>query len=570
MKRMKTLTGLFAAVALSVSALVTPVAVAQTEASEQVNEVTAPVVAPNSDDRSQQCNLDYNSQTIFKADGSVEEHNSKVYNPFEQKYIPKSAGFLEVHGWGENRRIITGTVYPLKNAALSVTFPEGTDMGALNFSADKSFLWDGREGYGTFGDVYKNKVTDVSNRTVNGTTVTINLGDLAAGAALNLMAQGLVIQGQVDAKLTGTWDPLDVANTPNLGEQYKGIVEQVRPDCFRPQEKPADGDRSNVCEVAWGAGVIVDRRYLDWTNNGYTKKIAPGIFADHVGNMEIQHYIAGPDLYLRIPVVTDADIQNAKLTVELPALDGKNWTFAQYSDRTFGVVNDAEYTNLTPAAPVIEGNTATINVGNFNAGSRFTVLFKVPMTTAELDEATAVVDGAYSNAVQANATLTGFYPNGAAGTECGYTFGYDDSFTHPGVEVEVNQTGELNPPAGTNYEVILENGEPKVTDADGNLYTDWTVTVDERTGHLTITPPADTAYDTKYWVHVRATTQDGATQDLTAGVQVAQTITKTEIRADGHLWVLVNNQWIDLGKVVGAPGQPGEPGEPGQPGEPGE
>ena len=459
MKRMKTLTGLFAAVALSVSALVTPVAVAQTEASEQVNEVTAPVVAPNSDDRSQQCNLDYNSQTIFKADGSVQEHNSKVYNPFEAKYIPESAGFLEVHGWADQRRIITGTVFPVKNAQLTVTFPAGTDMSQLSYFADTSFLWDGRPGYGTFGDVFKNKVTDVAGATVSGTTVTVNLGDLAAGTALSFIAKGLVVQGQVDAKLTGTWDPLDVANT-NLGPAYANVVNAVRPDCFRPKENPADGDRSNVCEVAWEVGVILDRRYVDWTNNGYTKKIAPGIFADHVGNMEIQHYLTGNPsmLKIRIPVVTDVDITNAKLTVDLPVLDGKVWEFDEYHDRTFGVVTDANYTKIAPAAPVIEGNTATISIGDFAAGSRFTVIFTTDLTAAELDAATAPNGGVYSNAVQSNATLTGFYPNGATGTECGYTFGYDDSFTHPGVAVEVNQTGELNPPAGTTYEVIEVNG----------------------------------------------------------------------------------------------------------------
>ena len=29
----------------------------------------------------------------------------------------------------------------------------------------------------------------------------------------------------------------------------------------------------------------------------------------------------------------------------------------------------------------------------------------------------------------------------------------------------------------------------------------------------------------------------------------------------GHLWVLVNGTWIDLGEVVGGPGQPGAPGQ---------
>mgnify|MGYP000930396941 FL=1 len=61
MKRTKTLTSLFAAVVLTVTGLVTPVATAQTEAGDQVNVAVGPVAAPNSDDRSRQCKLDFNS-----------------------------------------------------------------------------------------------------------------------------------------------------------------------------------------------------------------------------------------------------------------------------------------------------------------------------------------------------------------------------------------------------------------------------------------------------------------------------------------------------------------------------
>ena len=165
MKRLKSLTGMVAALTLSVSALVTPVAVSQPVAGEQVTEEqvaeVVPETAPNSGDQSQECSLDFNTSTTYAANGNVSEHHSKVYNPFEPQYIPQSAGFLEAHGWGENRRIIVGTLFALKDAQLSVTFPADTEMEQLNYSADTTFLWDGRPGYGTFGDVYKNKVTSL-------------------------------------------------------------------------------------------------------------------------------------------------------------------------------------------------------------------------------------------------------------------------------------------------------------------------------------------------------------------------------------------------------------------------
>lgn len=319
---------------------------------------------------------------------------------------------------------------------------------------------------------------------------------------------------------------------------------------------PANGDRSLRCAVDWNAATILDKQLDDSSNNGFTMKV---LDESHGGQSQgyaaLQHWFAGGTTvaYWRPVVAFDADVNDATVVLTVPAADyslsdASDWFVNRYLP---AVVSNNPYTTLATVVGTdvtTDGDTTTItyHLGDVKPGTGFG----------------AVVSGDVgADAVTGSLRVTGDFVRGAANgaEDCQFTFGYSDSFTHPGVEVEVNQTGEFNAPRNTSFEVILEDGQPKVTDADGEVYTGWIVEVDQYTGRLSMTPPANTDPNKKYFAHVRATTQDGISQETTAGVQVAKDVEEYEIR-EGNLWVKINGTWTDLGTVVGPAGETGAPG----------
>ncbi|MHA2789602.1 hypothetical protein ACXZ66_10700 [Corynebacterium sp. S7] len=191
-----------------------------------------------SGDKSSKCNLDFNANSEWSTEGK-HTVNSLVYTPFAQdekeaaKYV-ESAGFLETHGWGDIRRVIAGTVYPLNDAKLTVTLPEGVKAEELTVSTETDFLWGANVVYGTFGERFTNKIEDADNKTKKeGNVITVDLGDLEALSAIDLRIQGAGLDS-IDAELTGTWDPEEVAEfqAPEaFSEADRDAVDEVRPDC---------------------------------------------------------------------------------------------------------------------------------------------------------------------------------------------------------------------------------------------------------------------------------------------------------------------------------------------------
>lgn len=103
----------------------------------------------------------------------------------------------------------------------------------------------------------------------------------------------------------------------------------------RPSTVILDGNRTVGCEVDWFADAVLDRRFDDWTNNGFIHKVksphqadAP-VEASAPGSMELQHYFTPDDtLYLRVPVGTDEDMSNARFVIDLPQIEGYEWQMA--------------------------------------------------------------------------------------------------------------------------------------------------------------------------------------------------------------------------------------------------
>ncbi|MDN8577755.1 YPDG domain-containing protein [Corynebacterium sanguinis] len=523
MKRMKSIASAVTALALGMGVLTAPQAAAdpvaenvtQQEAQlEQVQQTPAaqdttpaPAATAANGDYSENCSVDWNAQTVFPGP----THVSGVTNPLKVGgENSESAGFLTVHGWGDYRRVIAGTVYPVKGATLTITSENGF-TGTPSVTTAQDFLWSNNPMFGQYGEKYPNKIA-LGTVTTNGNTITIALGDLRAYSAIDVRVTG-VNTGSVTAKLGGTWNPVDVAGQNTVLSKSGTDYERYSPDCFRPTEESTDGDLSQVCNVNWNTGVIVDRRYQDWTNNGYTQKVAPKLWTDHLGNLEVQHYIAG-DLRVRVPVVTNVDINDAVFTVDLPNV-GSDWVFEQYINRTFGVINEADYTVQRVPLPTItkfsDGTArATVNIGDMPAKSYFTLILRNPgVNEAKLDELTKPVNGDYSNAVEVKAQLTGTYDYGTEGTDCVpnvANVAYDDSYTNPGDAVNVNLNNEASAPRGTKYEVTNK--------PDG-----WAVEINPTTGALKITPPAGTDKGI-YDITVTGTTPQGYTFDVPARVHV--------------------------------------------------
>ncbi|MDO5668470.1 MAG: SdrD B-like domain-containing protein [Corynebacterium sp.] len=126
---------------------------------------------------------------------------------------------------------------------------------------------------------------------------------------------------------------------------------------------------------------------------------------------------------------------------------------------------------------------------------------------------------------------------------------YDDSYTSPGVSVEVNQTGAPFIPAGSQYavdEAIIPEG--------------WDVEIDPDSGRLTVTPPLAAQPGENHVIGVIISLADDAgTVETTARVEVDAQIVGFEIDTEtGELIVFWNYYDVDgnpveevIGVVVG-------------------
>ncbi|WP_185963807.1 G5 domain-containing protein, partial [Corynebacterium hiratae] len=125
---------------------------------------------------------------------------------------------------------------------------------------------------------------------------------------------------------------------------------------------------------------------------------------------------------------------------------------------------------------------------------------------------------------------------------------------------EIIQAPTYNPDvikAGDTKKVGINYGH-----TEGNTYelgevpAGWTVTIDESTGELTVTPPADTPSGTIKEIPVRVTTKNGEVFNVKTVIGVV-----SDNCGCGP---------VEPTKEPSEPGKPGEPGEPDKPGEPGE
>ncbi len=133
------------------------------------------------------------------------------------------------------------------------------------------------------------------------------------------------------------------------------------------------GIRTDNCNVNWYAQSFMDTDIADYQNTGYLYKVAKNHTATDPGVFEVQHWMSGSTLFWRIPVATDYAIDNAKITVNLPA--EFNYTV---SPNGYDYVNDPRvmpgvYPNLVTVTPGMITPTATgveINLGNLATGIR--------------------------------------------------------------------------------------------------------------------------------------------------------------------------------------------------------
>lgn len=378
----------------------------------------------------------------------------------------------------------------------------------------------------------------------------------------------LSVSAAVMLGMTALTSPPVVAQTveDTVTEAQATYAETTYPDVEWEQAEngnlysiPKNGDRSLNCSVDWNAAAILDHRLDDHSNNGFTMKVFDESHAGQSrGYASLQHWGTSETstvAFWRPVVAFDADVNDAAVVLTVPAADysvsdASDWFLNRYLPAD---VPDNPYD--TPAT-VLDTDIQT-------AGDTTTITFRLGDVKAGTGFGASLNGDIGQTGVTGSMRITGNFVRGSeTGVEdCQFTFGYDDSFTHPGVEVEVNQTGEFQVPENTSYEVIQDNGQPKVTDADGQVYPGWIVEVDRYTGRLSITPPENTDPNKKYFAHVEATTPDGISQETTAGVQVAAEVQRYEIRDDNHLWALINGEWVDLGEVVGPAGEDGAPGE---------
>ena len=420
-----------AALAIGLSGAVVPVATAapvnllSSLSSTNGEPVAEP--APFGGDKSQGCTLDWESASTLTEEGL--EHHSKVTSPYEGEENT-SAGALEVHGWGARYiRVPVTAAYPVEaGATLTVTLPEGASQETVTYQ-ESGDNWIIDRYYGA--PYFKASVAEYFGEpTWEGNVVTFtSIQRIPKNAAFDLRftAQGGELIGETRAKLDGEWDPLHVALAYERPRIVDGVVanhanDHAVPDCFRPATEIRDGNRTERCDVDWVADAVLDRRFLDWTNNGFIYKVksprqteAPAE-ASAPGSMELQHYFVGGDtLILRLPVATDEDMTDARLVFDLPGIEGYEWQ-VDPSGAPFYPVQD--YRPLTPLPEgQIVGNQAVYEIGDFPAGTAFTAKVSMKITPEKFDELTAPQDGEWNNLFHPSANLTGTYPEGVE--DCG-------------------------------------------------------------------------------------------------------------------------------------------------------
>lgn len=398
---------LSAALLIGLSGLTAPAVHAQ---SEQIQAATE--AAAFGGDRSQDCALDWGAAGNLPATGNI-EGLSHVANPYKNEENT-SAGALEVHGWGgKHVRIPVAAAYPIeKGATLTVTLPAGAGAETVTFQESPDG-WIQRYYPAPYA---KASVAEYFGEpTWDGNVVTFTTVQRIpknASFDLRFTATGDQLQGETRAQLTGAWDPLQVVQARDEANAH------AVPDCFRPATEERNGNRTDRCEVEWYSDAVLDRRFHDWTNNGFIHKVRSPLqtdghaTADAPGSMEVQHYFTGNDtLWLRIPVGTDSDMGDARLVVDLPEIPGHEWT-VEPTGTPFYPVRDYDAVEPLPEGR-LEGSQVVYEIGDFPAGSAFTAYVNMSLTPEEFDELTAPAgEGEWSNLFHPGATLTGEYAEG--------------------------------------------------------------------------------------------------------------------------------------------------------------
>ncbi|MCQ9352493.1 hypothetical protein NQ015_05665 [Corynebacterium sp. 153RC1] len=375
------------------------------------------------------CMVDWTATSINDPDLNNYSNNgylSKVKNSLNHKNSggQEEPGNFELQHWvSQNRdsdfwRFVFSTQHRILNPGQTLTLT--AELPSEGYTADTSATeWLVTRYYGGSEDVRASSLDLPEQQplkatvTVTGKTLTAvfhnNSTDaIEANSAIAIVASKAYASSQellatpriVTSHITGTnaqWDPVAAAAAKTrLLNGTATKVDDSAPDCFRQQTTPRSGDKTERCEVDWNASAYIDRRFVDWTNNGYIEKIRPASPYNNDGTMEVQHFLAGDRLYIRIPVGTTVNINNPELTVSLPDV-GKQWQIEPNQDRTFLDPTDhafpyeAENYIGADVTGTIDGDTATYTWpegADFKAGQWFTLTVSVPMTAAELDELT--------------------------------------------------------------------------------------------------------------------------------------------------------------------------------------
>ena len=282
-----------------------------------------------------------------------------------------------------------GAAYPIeKGTTLTVTLPAGAGAETVTFQESPDG-WIQRYYPAPYA---KASVAEYFGEpTWDGNVVTFTTVQRIpknASFDLRFAATGDQLQGETRAQLTGAWDPLQVVQARDEANAH------AVPDCFRPATEERNGNRTDRCEVEWYSDAVLDRRFHDWTNNGFIHKVRSPLqtdghaTADAPGSMEVQHYFTGNDtLRLRIPVGTDSDMGDARFVVDLPEIPGHEWT-VEPTGTPFYPVRDYDAVEPLPEGR-LEGSQVVYEIGDFPSGSAFTAYVNMSLTPEEFDELTA-------------------------------------------------------------------------------------------------------------------------------------------------------------------------------------
>ncbi|MBX8996032.1 hypothetical protein HCH15_07515 [Corynebacterium testudinoris] len=275
----------------------------------------------------------------------------------------------------------------------------------------------------------------------------------------------------------------------------------------RPEVEHRDGDRTVACSVDWNAEAIYDPRFGpgDWTNMGFSENVYDSDSFKKL--LQVQHW--GNNA--RVAVATSKQINNAKLVINLQEVEGQTWRGTNSVGRLWGRPAEPLFNKPIDPTGTIAGNVVTYDLGTLDPGSFFSTgqSMSPGFSLAQLMEFTKpAADGTWSNAFMVNAQLTGDLAPGST-EDCAATFDYEDATTKAGEPVDPAKVDGFNVPAGSDYTV----------DEDA-LPTGWKASVDDATGTLTVTPPADAKRGDSADVTVTVKIPNGITQTATAKVTV--------------------------------------------------